>query len=124
MKEIGRRSPARALRPALRQAVQLAQRLGSAAPVGLRLGRPALHISHHHQAMCEEPAVRRRHGHWDRKTFSVKILKKLCLPREIGIAPRAETTDRKLAVNAHAPDVVGNAACEALDANRACAPQS
>ena len=61
--KVGRRAASQALRPALRHPMQLAERAGNAAPISLRLGRPALHIGHHHQTVDEQPAVRRRDRH-------------------------------------------------------------
>ena len=87
VQEVGRRSPARALRPALRQPMQLAERVGHATPVGLRLGRSALHVGHHHQTVGEQPAVRRRDRHRHGQTFTVEVLQELGLPREISVAP-------------------------------------
>ena len=55
--EVGRRSPARALRPARVNRCSCAERVGHATPVGLGLGRSALHVRHHHQAVGER-AVR------------------------------------------------------------------
>jgi hypothetical protein len=40
----------------------------------------------------------------------VEVSEELNLPREISVAPSAETTDRELPVDAHAPHVVGDSA--------------
>jgi hypothetical protein len=45
VQEVGRRSPTWALRPAPRQSMQPAERVGHATPVGLRLGRSALQVT-------------------------------------------------------------------------------
>ena len=70
----GRRSPAWALRPTQRQPVQAAERVVHATPVGLRLGRSALHVCHHHQSVREQPSVRRRDRHWHAQTFTIEVL--------------------------------------------------
>ena len=77
--------------------MQLAERVGHATPVGLRLGRSALHVGHHHQTVGEQPAVRRRDRHRHGQPFTVEVLEELGLPREIGVAPGTETTDREAA---------------------------
>jgi hypothetical protein len=56
---------ARALRPSLRQSMQLSERAGDTTPVGLRLGRSALHVGHHDHTVGEVSAV---HG-WDRHRY-------------------------------------------------------
>ena len=122
VQEVGRRSPARALRPALRQPMQLAERVGHATPVGLRLGRSALDVGHHHQTVGEQPAVRRRDRHRHGQTFTVEVLEELGLPREISVAPGTETTDREVPVDAHAPHVVGHSASERFDASDVVTP--
>ena len=122
VQEVGRRSPARTLRPALRQPMQLAERVGHATPVGLRLGRSALHVGHHHQTVGEQPAVRRRDRHRHGQTFTVEVLEELGLPREISVAPGTETTDREVPVDAHAPHVVGDSASERFDASDVVTP--
>jgi hypothetical protein len=50
------------------------------------------------------------------------MLEELGLPREISIAPRTEATDSKLAIDAHAPNVIGDAACERLDTRDVVTP--
>ena len=120
--EVGRRSPPRALRPALRQPMQLAERVGDAAPVGLRLGRSALHVGHHHQTVDERPAVCRRDRHRHAQTFTVEVLEKIGLPPEISVAPGTETTDRTVPVHPHAPHVVGDSASERFDASDVVTP--
>jgi hypothetical protein len=80
-------------------------------------------VCHHHQAVREEPAVRRRYRHWHGKTFTVEVLEELGFPREVGVAPATEATDGKSPVDAHAPNVVGNSASERLDASCIFAPQ-
>jgi hypothetical protein len=44
------------------------------------------------------------------------VSEKLGLPREISLAPGAETTDREVPIDAHAPHVVGDSASERFDA--------
>ena len=112
VKQVGRRTPTRALRPALRQPMQLAQHVGHTTPVGLRLGRSALHVGHHHQTVSEQPASRRRDRHRHRQPFTVEMPQQIGLPREISVAAGAETTDRELPVDAHAPHLVGDSASE------------
>ena len=80
--------------------MQPAERVGHATPVGLRLGRSALHVCHHHQTVREQPAVRRRDRHRHGQTFTVEVLEELGLPREISVAPGTETTDREVPVDA------------------------
>jgi hypothetical protein len=50
------------------------------------------------------------------------MLEELGLPREVSVAPRTETTDRKVSVDAHAPHVVGDSASERLDASDSITP--
>jgi hypothetical protein len=45
------------------------------------------------------------------------VLEEFGLPREIGVAPGTETTDREAPVDAHAPHVVGDPAGERFDAS-------
>jgi hypothetical protein len=73
--------------------MQLAERVGHATPVGLRLGWSTLDVGHHHQTIGEQPAVCRRDRHRHGQTFTVEVLEKLGLPREIRVAPGAETSD-------------------------------
>src|SRR5207249_11879231 len=98
------------------------ERGGHATPVGLRLGRSASDVGHHHYTVGEQPASRgrdrRRHG----QTFTVEVLEELGFPREISVAPRAETTDRMVPVDAHAPHVVGDSASERFDASDVITP--
>src|SRR5207248_11583296 len=49
-------------------------------------------------------------------------LEELGFPREISVAPRAETTDRMVPVDAHAPHVVGDSASERFDASDVVTP--
>jgi hypothetical protein len=58
VQEVGRGSPARALRPALGQPMQVAEGVGDTTPVGLRLGRSVLHVGLHHQTVGEQPMPR------------------------------------------------------------------
>ena len=102
--------------------MQPAERVGHATPVGLRLGRSALHVGHHHQTVGEQPAVRRRDRHRHGQTFTVEVLEELGLPREVSVAPGAETTDREVPVDAHAPHVVGDSANERFDASDVFTP--
>jgi hypothetical protein len=46
------------------------------------------------------------------------VVEELGLPREIGVAPGAEATDREAPVDAHAPHVVGDSTSERFDARR------
>src|SRR5262249_49301646 len=109
-------------RPALRQPMQPAERVGHATPVRLRLRRSALHVCHHHQTVREQPAVRRRDRHRHGQTFTVEVFEELGLPREISVAPGTETTDREVPVDAHAPHVVGDPASEWFDASYVFTP--
>src|SRR5579859_4071983 len=123
MQEVGRRPPARAPRPALRQPMQLAERVGDTTPVGLRLGRSALHIAHHHQTFGEQPAVRSRDRHRHRQPCAVEVSQQLGLPREVSVAAGAETTDRAMPVDAHAPYLVdANSAGERFETSDVVAP--
>src|SRR5215831_7109588 len=97
--------------------MQLAERVGHATPVRLRLWRSALYVGHHHQTVGEQPSVRRRDRHRHAQTFMVEVLEELGLPREIRVAPGTETTDREVPVDAHAPHVVGDSASERCDAS-------
>jgi len=95
----------------------LVMRVGHATPVGLRLGRSAIQVGHHHQTVGEQPTVRGRDRHRHGQTFTVEVLEELGLPREISVAPGPETTNREVAVDAHAPHVVGDSASERFDAS-------
>ncbi len=122
VQEVGRRSPTWALRPGLRQTMQPAERIGHPTPVGLRLGRSPLDVCHHHQTVGEQPSVRRRNRQWRRQTLTVEVLKELGLPSEICVTPSTQTTDREAAVDAHAPDFVGDSASERFDASCVVTP--
>jgi hypothetical protein len=87
--------------------MQFAEHAGHATPVGLCVGRPALQVGHHHQTIGEQPAVHGRDRHRHGQTFTVEVLEKLGLPCQIRVAPAAETTDREVPADAHAPHVVG-----------------
>jgi hypothetical protein len=102
--------------------MQLAERVGHATPVGLGLGRSAFQVGHHDQTVGEPPSVRRRDRHRHGQTFVVEVSEELDLPREIRVAPGAETTDRELPAHAHAPHVVGDSARERLDASDVVTP--
>ena len=103
--------------------MQLAQCVGDATPVGFSLGRSALHVGHHHQTVGEVPAVRGRDRHRHRHPFTVEVSQQVGLPREISVAALAETTDRKLPVDAHAPHLVdANSAGERFAANNVVTP--
>src|SRR4051794_10809572 len=102
--------------------MQLAQHIGHATPIGLRLGRSALHVCHHHETVREQAAVRRRDRPWHGQTLTVEVLEELGLPREISVAPGTETTDREVPMDLHAPHVVGNSARKPLDASYVFAP--
>jgi hypothetical protein len=117
VQEVGRRSPARTLRQPRRQPMQPAEHVGHATPVGLRLGRSALHVCHHQQTVREQPAVCRRDRHRHGQTFTIEVLEERGLPPEISVAPRTETTDREVPSRAHALHVVGDPAVEWLGAS-------
>jgi hypothetical protein len=102
--------------------VQSAERIGHSTPVGLRLRRSAVHVGHHHQTVGEKPAVGRRDRYRYGQAFTIEVLEKLHLPREIGVAPATETTNRESPVDAHAPHVVGDSAGERFDANDVVTP--
>jgi hypothetical protein len=103
--------------------MQLAERVGDTKPVGLRLRRSALHVGHHHQTFGEQPAVRRRDRHRHRQPFAVEVSQQLGLPREVSVAAGAETTDREMPVDAHAPHLVdANSASERFDTSDVAAP--
>src|SRR3954454_18090241 len=102
--------------------MQLTKRVSHPTPVGLRLRRSALQIGHHHQAVGEQPAVRRRDRYRHGQTFTVEVLQELRLPREISLAPGTETTDREVPVDAHTPHVVGDSASERFDASDVFTP--
>jgi hypothetical protein len=102
--------------------MQPAEHARHASPITLRLGRPALDVRHHHQAVGEEPAVRRRDRHRHRQTLTVEVAEQVDLPPEIGVAPHAETADREATVDPHAPHVVGDSAGERFDADDVVTP--
>jgi len=107
----------------MREPMQTAERAGDATPVGFGLGRSALHVGHHHQTVGEVPAVRGRDRHWHRHPFTVEVSQQAGLPREISVAALAETTDRWVPVDAHAPDLVdADSASERFDANDVVTP--
>jgi len=123
VQEVGRRSPARALGPAVRQSVQLAECVGDATPVGLRFGRSAFHVGHHDQTVGEVPAVNGRDRHRHRHPFTVEVSQQLGLPREVGVAAVAEPTDGELPVDPHAPHLVdANSASERFDTGDVVTP--
>src|SRR5690348_1353139 len=95
---------------------------GHAAPVGLCLGRSALHVRHHYQTVREQPSVRRRDRHWYGQTFSVEVSEEFGLPREISITSLAEASDREESPNAQAPYVVGDPASQRFDASYVVTP--
>jgi len=75
------------------------------------------------QAADEVPAVCGRDRHRHRHTFTVKVSQQVGLPGEISIAALAETTDRDVPVNAHAPQLVdASSASERFAANGAVTP--
>ena len=82
----------------------------------------APHVGHHHHTLGEQPAVRGRDRERHDQAFTVEVLEEPGLPREIGIAPRAETADREVPVEAHAPYVVGDSASERFDASGVFTP--
>ena len=102
--------------------MQLAERVGHATPVGLSLGRSALHLCHHHQTVREQPGVCGRDRHRHGQTFTVEVLEELRLPREISVAPGTETTDREVPVDAYAPHIVGDSASQRFDASYVFTP--
>ena len=112
-----------ALRPAMRQPMQLAERVGHATPVSFRLGRSALHVGHHHKTVGEVPAVRCGDRHRHGQTFSVEVVEERGLPRQIYVASPAKTSHRELPVDAHAPDLVdANSASERFDTSDVVTP--
>jgi hypothetical protein len=103
--------------------MQLAECVGDATPVGFGLGRSALHVGHQHQTVGEVPAVRSRDRHRHRHPCTVEVSQQVGLPREISVAALAETTDREVPVDAHAPHLVdANSASERFDANDVVTP--
>ena len=50
------------------------------------------------------------------------VSEEIGLPREVRVAPRTETTDRKASVDPHAPHVVGDAASERFEASDIVTP--
>src|SRR5450755_770223 len=102
--------------------MQPAERGGHAAPVGLSLGRSAFHVGHHYQTVYEQPSVCRRDRHWYGQTLTVEVLEEFGLPREISNTPFAQTCDREVSPNAHAPYVIGDSASERFDANYIVTP--
>jgi SOS-response transcriptional repressor LexA len=102
--------------------MQPTERLGHTTPVGLCLGALTLHERHHHHTVREQPAIRRRDRYRHGQTRAIEVLKELGLPREISIAPGAETTHREVPSDTHAPYVVGYTAGEWLNAAGVCAP--
>jgi hypothetical protein len=90
--------------------MQLAERVGHATPIGLGLGRPTIQVGHHHQTLGEQSTVRSRDRHRNGQTSAVEVLEELGLPREVGVAPGAKTTDREMPIDAYAPHVVGDSA--------------
>src|SRR5512132_3838320 len=102
--------------------MQLSKRVGHSTPIGLRLGRPALDVGHHHHTIGEQPAGRRRDRHRHGQTFTVEGYEELGLPREIAVAPDTETGDSEVPVDAHSPYVVCNSATERLNASDVITP--
>jgi len=102
--------------------MQLAERVGHATPVGPGLRRSAVPVGHHHQTVGEQPTVCRRDRHRHSQPGAVKVLEKFGLPREVSIAPGAETTDRKAPVDPHTPHVVGNSASKPLNTSDVITP--
>ena len=103
--------------------MQLAERAGDATPVGFGLGRSALHVGQHHQAVDEMPAVRGRDRHRHRHPRTVEVPQQVSLPCEISVAALAETTDREVPVDAHAAHLVdASSASQRLAANDVVAP--
>ena len=54
--------------------------------------------------------------------MAVEMLERLGYPREIGVAPRAKTSDREATTDAHAPHIIGDAARESFDADCVVTP--
>jgi hypothetical protein len=102
--------------------MQLAERVGHPTPVGLRHGWSALYVGHHHHTVSEQSAVCGRDRHWHRQTLTVEALEELGLPGEISVAPGAEAANRKLPVESHAPDVVGDSTSERFDTSDVVSP--
>jgi hypothetical protein len=90
--------------------------------IRLRLGRPALHVGHHDQAVDEAPTVHGRDRHRHRHPFTVEVSQQLGLPRQIRAAALAEPSDGKLAVDAHAPHIVHATGLEPFDASDIVTP--
>src|SRR5215469_15183919 len=100
-----------------------AERAGDATPVGFGLGRFALHVAHHHQAVSEVPAVRSRDRYRHRHPFTVEVAQQSGLPGEISVAALAETTDCEVPVDAHAPHPVdASSASQRFAANDVVTP--
>ena len=110
----------------MRQSVQLAECVGDATPLGLRFGRPALHVAHHDQTIDEVPAVRGRNRHRHRHPSTIEVSQQLRFPRQVGvaapIAAPAEPTDGELPVDAHAPHLVDASGSERFDPSDVVAP--
>lgn len=103
--------------------MRLAECAGDAAPAGFGLGRSALHVGHHHQTAGKVPAVRGRDRHRHRHPFTVQMSQQAGLPGEISVAALAETTDREVAVDTHAPHPVdASSASEPFAANDVVTP--
>jgi hypothetical protein len=103
--------------------MQLSECHGDATPVGFGLGRSALHVGHYHQTVGEVPTVCGRDRLWHRHPFSVQVLQQVGLPREINVAALAETTDREVPVDTHAPHPVdASSASERFAANDVVTP--
>jgi hypothetical protein len=96
--------------------MQPAECVGHATPVGLRLGRSAFHVSHHHETVRKQPSVRRRDRYRHGQTLTVEVLQEPGLPREISVASGPETTHSEVPSDTHAPYVVGYTASEWFDA--------
>src|SRR5207249_4247941 len=67
--------------------------------------------------------VRGRDRHRHRHPFTVEVPQQVGLPREISVAALAETTDREVPVDAHAPHLVdASSASERFAANDVVTP--
>lgn len=102
--------------------MQLSERVRHSAPVIRRFGWTAMDVGHDHQAVDEQPAVGGRDRYRNSQTLVVEVLEELGLPRKISIAAGPETTDRKLPPDSHAPDVVRDAASQAVEARDVGSP--
>ena len=100
--------------------MQPAECVGHVTPVGLRLGRSAFHVSHHHETVRKQPSVRRRDRYWHGQTSRSRCCRNLVSR----VAPGPETTYREVPSDTHAPYVVGYTTSEWFDASDAAICQT